>query len=319
MLKNRTTYLFFFLLIITFLACSRRPSDVLTMREMTDLLVELHKLDGILAGYQFRHLNTDERNRFYEAVLERHNTNQAQFDSSVVWYSRDPRRFERIYARVINQLTHKVDVARKENLMPDIFAVISTAELWNERETEFTLNNRASERNELAFTIIDSTLMMQDLYVLRFYQRVMPEDSCTNQRIVFSIHYASGQVDSLYRSVQNDGLLRRYTFRLFAGREAKIDSLTVRFFATDACLSAQNSHIENISLTRKYSAENQQKLREKTELAEQLRRFEYWLFTRSSNREKMGIIHFGSQVIQHNYCYILRNYANHGFKKAESL
>jgi hypothetical protein len=249
------------------------------MREMTDLLVELHTLDGVLTGYQFRHLNTDERNRFYEAVLERHNTNQAQFDSSVVWYSRDPRRFERIYARVINQLTNKLDVARKENLMPDIFVALSTAELWGEHETEFTLNNRASERNELAFTIIDSALMMQDLYVLQFYQRVMPEDACTGQRIIFNIHYASGQVDSLYRSVQNDGLLRRYTFRLFAGREEKIDSLTIRFFASDSCLSAQNARIENISLTRKYSAENQQKLRIKTELAERFRRIEYWLFT----------------------------------------
>ena len=260
------------------------------MRDMTNLLVELHTLDGVFATYEFQHLNTDERNRFYEAVLERHNTNQAQLDSSLVWYSRDPKRFEKIYVRVMNQLENQLEIARASNLMiPEILPVFSTAELWND-SMHFTLKNSAAARNELAFTIIDSTLMMQDLYILRFYQRIMPEDSCANQRIHFNIHYASGQVDSLQRFVQNDGKLRRYTFRLIADREEKIDSLTARFFAVDSCLFAQNSHIENISLIRKYNADIQEELQEKTELIERFRRFEYRLFSMPSERREMPLM-----------------------------
>jgi hypothetical protein len=204
----------------------------------------------------------------------------------LVWYSRDPKRFEKIYVRVLNQLTYQLDIAKAGNLTPEVLFTFSTVELWND-STHFVLKNDSSARNKLAFTIIDSTLMMQDLYILRFYQRVMPEDSCANQRIYFNVHYASGQVDSLKRFVQNDGKLRRYTFRLIADRKEKIDSLTGRFFATDSCLFAQNAYIKNISLTREFNPEIQDELREKTEKMERFRTFEYRLFPMLNERRNV--------------------------------
>jgi len=278
MSKFQHKYLFFIFLFV-FLACSKRPSDVLNVREMTNLLVDLHTLDGIFATFEFHHLNADERNRFYETVLEKHNTSQEQLDSSLVWYSRDPKRFERIYARVLTRLTKQLEAIEAGKFHPLLPApiILASTEIWNDT-THFVLKNRAAERNQLAFAIIDSTLMMQDIYVLQFYMKVMPADSCANQRIQFNVHYADGAMDSVYYSVRNDGELHRYTLRLTAEREAKIDSLTGRFFAIDTCLFAQNAHIENISLTRQYNADIQEKLQAKTELLERFRTFEFRLF-----------------------------------------
>ena len=284
MSKLQNKYLFFFLFLV-FFACTNRPRDVLNVREMTNLLVDLHTLDGVFATFEFHHLNEDERNRYYEAILKKHNINQAQFDSTLVWYSRDPKRFERVYARVFKRLTKQLEDVNAGKFHPIIPApiMLASAEIWNDT-THFALNNRASERNLLNFTIIDSALMMQDIYILRFDMKVMPEDSCANQRIQFNVHYADGAMDSVYYFVQNDGNLHQYMLRLIAEREAKIDSLTGRFFAVDSCLFAQNAHIENISLMRNYNADIQEEMRTKTEIIEQFRTLEFRLFPMPNER-----------------------------------
>ena len=302
MLKNRTKYLLFFLFIITFLACSKRPSNVLTVREMTDILIDLHTLDGIMVTHEFRHVSEEERNLFYEAVLIRHNTTQAQFDSSVVWYTRDPRQFERIYNRVLNQLTLNLEQLTLANVEVAQLPVFSSQELWKE-EMDFYLVYPASERVEPTFTIIDSSLMMQDLYILCFYQRVLPDDLCAKQRIVFSIHYANGEIDSLIHLTQHDGLIQRNTMRLFADQEARIDSLTVRFFVTDGCDYPQNSRLNIVRLTRKFNPEIQEGMREKTELIERFRNFEFRLFPIPSERNRFFLTTTNEQELQEDLQY----------------
>lgn len=284
MSKFQHKYLFFFFLLV-FFACTNRPREVLNVREMTNLLVDLHTLDGIFTTFEFQHLSADERNRYYEAILEKHNVNQAQFDSTLVWYSRDPKRFERVYTRVLKHLTKQLEEIKAGKFHPILPApaLLASTEIWNDT-THFVLNNRASERSRLDFTIIDSTLMMQDSYILRFDMKVMPEDSCVNQRIQLNIHYADGAMDSVFYFVRNDGDLHHYTLRLTADRQAKIDSLTGRFFAVDSCLFTQNARIENISLMRNYNADIQEELQAKTERIELFRAFGFHLFPISNER-----------------------------------
>jgi len=292
MSKFQNKYLFFILL-LTFFACTNRPRDVLNVREMTNLLVDLHTLDGIFETFEFSHLNADERNRYYEAVLKNHNINQAQFDSTLVWYSRDPKRFERVYARVLKRLTNQLDEVKAGKFHPIFPAPIRLAnvDIWSDT-THFVLNNRVAERNQLDFTIIDSTLMMQDIYVLHFHMKVMPEDSCANQRIQLNVHYASGFVDSVYQLVRNDGNMHEYTLRLTADREARIDSLTGRFFAVDSCFFVQNAHIDLITLDRKFNADIQDELRAKTELIERFRTFEFRLLPMPSEERISRLLIF---------------------------
>lgn len=283
---RKNTFIFICVLLVS--ACSNRPKEVLSMKEMANVLVELHTLDGVFATGEYRSLDTNEKNKYYEAVLEKHRIDQAQFDSSLVWYSRDPKKFEKIYVRVVDRLTAEENDVKTGKYYPivpkdSLPIVLTTAGLWKD-STRFVLKNDSSARNQLAFTIVDSALMMQDTYVLRFLHRIEPEDSCDNQHIHFNVHYANGQVDSLYCPVLSDGKLRRYTLRLHAGREEKIDSLSGRIFALDSCLFAQNAYVDSISLVRKYNADIQETLRTKTELHEAYRTFEYRLFPLPSER-----------------------------------
>lgn len=82
-----------------------RPKGILHSWEMREIMVDLHKTDAMLqiGGYSSV-TRPEERTYFYAQVLERHGTTQAQFDSSLVWYTAHPQLFDKIYPKVIAEL-----------------------------------------------------------------------------------------------------------------------------------------------------------------------------------------------------------------------
>ncbi|MGN0235532.1 MAG: DUF4296 domain-containing protein [Paludibacteraceae bacterium] len=83
---------------------SCRPRGVLSSREMRSVLHDLHRADAILqvAGYNYGH--DAALAKYYQQVLEKHGITQAQFDSSLVWYTDHPQRFDKIYPKVVAEL-----------------------------------------------------------------------------------------------------------------------------------------------------------------------------------------------------------------------
>lgn len=263
------------------LSCSNRPKEVLSMKEMTDVLVDLHTLDGILGTEEYRSLKQEEKDKYYEAVLEGHSIHQAQFDSSLVWYSRDPKKFEKIYVRVVDRLTAEEEAVKagKYHLIEpqNPHLDLASVNLWK-GSARFELANDSLSRRQPAIALADTALMTGDRYELHFRRRVAPEDSCAGQHLHFNLHYAGGAVDSIYLPSYADGKMRRYTLRLNARRKEKIDSLVVCFFATDSCLYGRRAYVDSISLIRRYEADKQEELRTLTEQHEAVRTFKYRLF-----------------------------------------
>ena len=91
-----------------------RPRGVLSNREMRDVLYDLHRVDGALqvAGYSYGH--SQEVAGYYKNVLDEHGITQAQFDSSLVWYTDNPQIFNKIYPKVIERLEE--DYEREKQL-----------------------------------------------------------------------------------------------------------------------------------------------------------------------------------------------------------
>ena len=91
-----------------------RPHNVLSNREMRALLYDLHRVDGAMqvAGYNYGH--NEELASYYQSVLNKHGVTQAQFDSSLVWYTDNPQIFNKIYPNVIERLQADFD---RENLL----------------------------------------------------------------------------------------------------------------------------------------------------------------------------------------------------------
>lgn len=95
-----------------FIGCSSRPDGVLNRKEMTRLLIDLHKADGIIyvAGKQYGY--SEEKTICYQNVLNKYHVSQAQFDSSLVWYTANPKIFEKIYIDVIAELEEEIAMTK---------------------------------------------------------------------------------------------------------------------------------------------------------------------------------------------------------------
>ena len=84
------------------LGCSSRPDGVMSRREMRSFLVDYHLLEGVFLAQRI--VEEAEKDNYYHALFEKHGITKADFDSSLVYYTRNPKVFERIYNGVTNDL-----------------------------------------------------------------------------------------------------------------------------------------------------------------------------------------------------------------------
>ena len=86
------------------LLTSCRGKDVLSARKMVAVLTDLHRMDGMMQVKNIARHNKEEEIAYYDAVLVSHDVTRAQFDSSLVWYTMHPQRFNKLYPRVMKNL-----------------------------------------------------------------------------------------------------------------------------------------------------------------------------------------------------------------------
>ena len=102
-------------LAVSFVSC--RPKGILSSRKMKDVMIDLDKMDGMIEAAHMEYGYDEAKALYYAQVLEKHGITQAQFDSSLVWYTANPALFDKIYPKVVEAL--KNDIAAYEQLHAD--------------------------------------------------------------------------------------------------------------------------------------------------------------------------------------------------------
>lgn len=92
-----------------------RPKGILRSGEMRDVLVDLHKTDALLQMVGQQYTTPEDKAAYYGQILEKHGITQAQFDSSIVWYTAHPQLFDKIYPKVMAELHDEETRFRAEN------------------------------------------------------------------------------------------------------------------------------------------------------------------------------------------------------------
>jgi hypothetical protein len=228
---------------------------------MTNVLTEMHKADASMneTGLTYKHYS--DKAPYYKFIFKKYGITQARFDSSLVWYSKNPRVFGNIYDKVLANLTNLQKEVKKGKYHPvdTLDMTKMRTPIWNKR-TRYLLT-KDSTRTHLNFEIPNNNFMYKDIYILKFLQRIAPVDSCTKQRIVLRINYINGKADSISSIAYHDSILRRYTFRLHAIRKVKIKSISGELLGSKTYKGKLNSLTDSISLIREYNAKIQDSLR----------------------------------------------------------
>ena len=153
-MKGRRIYILLLLVLMVFAGC--RPKGILSSRQMRDVLYDLHRADAILrtAGLETGH--DDVIGNFYEVVLEKHGITQAQFDSSLVWYTDHPSRFDKIYPKIEKRCRAEYDevmkTLEKEDLPEEAKVELQPIEVVMQH-TMYGLTPTLWERQKLAVEV----------------------------------------------------------------------------------------------------------------------------------------------------------------------
>jgi len=248
-------------LFFIFAACSNRPKGVLNQKDMTNILTDMHKLDGALVERGLMSGNDTTKIKYYNFIFSKYNITKADFDSSLVWYTKNPQEFNNIYNKVLINLTSlEKDVkSGKYHFIDSVELAKVKSEIWKKR-TKYALT-KDSTRTRLDFEMVDPNLLYGDVYILRFLLRIAPEDSCTKQHITLRLNYQNGKVDSAFAVAHHDSLLRRYTIKLPATRKLKIKSISGELLGSKVYKGKLHATLDSISLIRKFNPVHQDSLR----------------------------------------------------------
>ena len=221
----------------------------------------MHKLEGTLDAKGITSSQFQLKSNYFNSVLEKYGITQAQFDSSVVWYSKNPKEYDDIYTNVITNLTDfQKDIQKgKYHPVDSIELRKMRVSVWNKKVMyHFT---KDSTRTHFDFEIKDNGFLYRDVYVLKFKLKIAKQDSCKNQRIIFCLNYWNGKSDSLIQKTYHDNLTRRYTFKFVATKQLKIKSISGQLLANSAYKGVFHASLDSISLLRIFDPKLQDSLR----------------------------------------------------------
>lgn len=83
----------------------KKPEGLLSEEEMVEVLTDIHLIEGARTGLVIMGDSVGGVNEHYKAFFIKHEVTQAQYDSSFVYYSKNPIIFDEIYERVIQNLS----------------------------------------------------------------------------------------------------------------------------------------------------------------------------------------------------------------------
>ena len=70
---------------------------------MRSVLYDIHRADAIMQVSNLTFGHDEEVAKYYQVVLEKHGISQAEFDSSLVWYTNHPQLFNKIYPKILTR------------------------------------------------------------------------------------------------------------------------------------------------------------------------------------------------------------------------
>lgn len=202
------------LLLAGMAGCGKKyPDDIIQPDEMENLLYDYH-----LASVMTTSLPYDEaykKDAYFQYVFRKHRVTEADFDSSMVWYTRHGDELAEIYTRLQKRFEEdarrmKVQVAKRDN---QILVSMSgdTVDVWQDRTLYWLTPSMLT--NKILFDLkADTSFRTRDAMVFTADFRFMPEVGRGGGRAVMGLnfYFDNDSVQGITRAVTASGPQRLY-------------------------------------------------------------------------------------------------------------
>ncbi len=240
--------------------CNKRPENVLNSKEMESFLFDMYLLEASLhTGNRF-YKTPREKQFYYEALFEKHQITKSDYDSSVVWYTQNPKEYSRIYEKVLKRIdTLQTSVLQRKYHPIDSLHFIEKQKLW--KKIRFYILNKKLFAKKMFFEIADTNFTSQDIYQLSFTQHLSASHSDVQPYAVMYVNYLNGTVDSI-STLLSDSVKKRYTLTFKARLPLKIKSVSGWLLRYDTTKYRIKGKINSIQLYRKFNPYRQDSIRQ---------------------------------------------------------
>ena len=181
------------------------PSYVISEGKMEYILYDYHIAQGMAEAQ-----NGDiEANRYIyvQKVFEKHGITEAEFDSSMVWYSGHASHLNNMYKHIEARLERESREAGLNIPEEDKFARFTaegdTANIWQGNEMLFLKGNR----EENLYTLVipaDTSFHKGDHFMLRFGNRFITQDNQRETFALLQVHYDNDSVAAATVMINGD-------------------------------------------------------------------------------------------------------------------
>ncbi len=243
---------------------------------MTEVLADYH-----LARAMANTLNSDQRYKaplIMDGVFQKHGITKAIFDSSMIWYTRNPQDLAIIYNRVNTLLQERIkesDATNLENSLhkqtasySDAYPSKDSINLWR-GPSLLHMNRMLSTRREQFVIPTDSTFYPTDIIEWSLHTQMLPQSRNAGKAIMYLMaRYSPDSVIVSSRIIRESGTYK-LTVRNNSGREMRQIWGFIQYFPGEKVTDAQNRIlIDHIRLMR-YHAKKESNKKEETNKKEE--------------------------------------------------
>lgn len=194
----------FFVLIFT--ACEQIPSHIIAPEQMETLLIDIHKAEAISDNLT-QYASDREKERLRQSVFDRHHVTQAQFDTSLVWYSEHMTKYSQIYNNVTARLKEEDDAVKTllvERKSSPLTRPGDSIDVWN--KDPYYLFEPRLYRHVLLFNILaDDNFRENDIFQLSINFDQLPQGIPDKARITLVIRHRNDSIYSVTREILHNG------------------------------------------------------------------------------------------------------------------
>lgn len=213
-MKKQTGWLWIAALLAGMASCGKKiPEDIIQPDAMESLLYDYHLASTMSNSLPYT--ENYKKDAYYKYVFQKHHVTEEEFDSSMVWYTRNSDQLATIYKnlqkRYESEESHmKVQVAKRDNQI-DVSMSGDTVDVWQDR-TLYWLST-SSLTNKLVFDLkADTTFKPHDAMELTASFHFMPKKGRSSGKAVMALnfYFDNDSVQGLSRLVTGSGRQRLY-------------------------------------------------------------------------------------------------------------
>ena len=194
-------------------ACGKKiPDDIIQPDAMESLLYDYHLASTMSTSLPYN--ENYKKEAYFDYVFKKHNVTEAEFDSSMVWYTRHAEELATIYKNLKERLEReekqmKEQVAKRDNQI-DVSMSGDTVDVWQDR-TLYWLS-ASSLTNKVVFDLkTDTTFKPQDAMELQADFHFIPSKTTSGKAVMaLNFYFDNDSVQGLTRIVTRPGKQRLY-------------------------------------------------------------------------------------------------------------